>query len=115
MKGLYKGRYIIAVYDNEDNLLEVETKAEDLKFVNGNGLGRRKNGDNSKYKVYLIDALEKHDDIFQEEDKIFLESIKTEQKMTNKDQAYNLGISLRQFYYKRKAMGEVNGRLENKR
>ena len=74
---LYKGRYLIAIYDNDDNFIDCATSVKDLWFKNpkstyseisrGQFFHRQRD-----YKVYLIDCLEKHDDIFKEEDEIFL-------------------------------------------
>ena len=89
-EGLYKKKYLIAVYDKDDNLVSVSGNAKLLSCAVRVALTRK------LYKVYLIDVYEKHDDIFSFEDEIFL---KEEQNniLTNKEKANKMGISLRTY------------------
>lgn len=110
MQKLYKGRYLIALYDDNDNLIDVGCVPSELNFY--------KERPNSFYEqlcrgdiklhgcnVYLIDCLKKQQDIFAEEDKIFLESIKPSREQLKKI-AKQLGISLRTAY-RLKAKGKL--------
>lgn len=83
MKKLYKNRYLIAIYDNNDNLIEVAENPRELLFLKNrpepyafikNFLDKRKNP--TTFTIHLIDVYEKHNDIFVEEDKIFLNIVK---------------------------------------
>lgn len=105
--GLYKGKYLIALYDLNDNLIDVATSVSKLyKFNSWSSLNHKlnyKNQSNRKMlKVYLIDCTEKHNDCFKEEDELFLFEIKTK---TDKQIAFELGISLRQYYRRKKYFG----------
>lgn len=86
METLYKGKYLIAVYDKDDNFIDCATNIVELKVFKPQtyyGQATRKDITKHKfrkgYKVFLIDCLEKHYDIFAEEDEIFL----NEQKICN--------------------------------
>ena len=101
MKGLYKGKYIIAIYDENDDLIEVACKPEELKFFKNKryllpSLNRylRTNTSPKHTKLYFIDCTEKHDDIFAEEDEIFLDFVKSELFKTQRELAKELGVSL---------------------
>ena len=62
-----------------------------------------------KCKVFLIDCLEKHDDVFKEEDEIFLEeNLGTDRKM--EILAQKLGISKRTAYRYKKRGTNANQR-----
>lgn len=107
MKGLYKGKYLIAIYDKDDYLLDVVTTPEDFRFGNKDTLRselsrKLKNIDTNK-KIHLIDCTEKHSDIFAEEDKIFLKYVKQTRKKTAEEKAKELGINVRT-YYRREAL-----------
>ena len=77
MLRLYKGRYLIAVYDKNDRFVDCATSIMQLKMFKSNSvysqISRNQFFSMRKYKVYLIDCLEKHDDVFAEEDEIFLQ------------------------------------------
>lgn len=116
MRGLYKGRYLIAIYDSNDNLIDSATKVADLHLFNqfviyyafhyGNILKRY------GYRIELIDCLEKHNDIFKEEDEIFLQEIREESEDYCLEQrAKQLGISKRTAY-RWKKLGKL-GDIEN--
>ena len=79
---LYKGKYLIAVYDKDDNFVECATSVVELKVISTNTYYEQatrqditKHKFRKGYKVFLIDCLEKHDDIFAEEDEIFLKCV----------------------------------------
>ena len=102
--GLYKGKYLIALYDWNDNLIDVATSVSKLcKFNSWSKLRHKlthKNKTNKKmFKVFLIDCTEKHNDVFKTEDELFLMEIKTK---TDKELAFELGISLKTFYRRKK-------------
>lgn len=80
MKNLYKGRYLIAIYDKNDECIGVFKSVRELKENNDINqpysiFYKMLNGEYGKMfsKYYLIDCLEEHDDIFKEEDKLFLQ------------------------------------------
>lgn len=107
MKDLYKGRYLIAVYDKEDNCKGVASSIKELKQIENLGsmpypicykiLNGKYNYLFSKY--YFIDCLEEHDDIFKEEDEIFLKECPN--RITDNIKASLMGISLRTYYRKK--------------
>ena len=76
---LYKGRYLIAIYDVNDRLIEVSNSINtfwgftEVQIVSMVRKDRRDIQHHSYFRAYLIDCLEEHDDCFAEEDKIFLE------------------------------------------
>ena len=106
MKGLYKGKYIIAVYDKNDYLIDVaclpsqlncfENKEVAMAHISHIAAGRR----TSNY-IHLIDVTEKHDDIFAEEDQLFLEYVKKTTKKTDKEKASEFRISRRTYCRKK--------------
>lgn len=112
---LYKGRYLIALYDKDDRLVDVGLRPSDLELFKHRPESfyeQTCRGDVKFYNcnVYLIDCLEKHDDIFKEEDEIFLEEINA---IESKDEqleklAKELGISKRTAY-RWKALGKLKG------
>lgn len=82
---LYKGRYLIALYDKDDMLVDVGISPFDLLTCSVRPHSFYENvskGRNSifGYTIHLIDCLEEHDDIFSEEDKIFLDETKSLKK-----------------------------------
>ena len=102
MKGLYKGRYIIAIYDKNDYLIEVACSPKELTRYSDENSARSNiskvlNGRSSK-SIHLIDVMEKQDDIFAEEDEIFLDYVLETQVKTIKGKAKELGISERTYY-----------------
>ena len=106
---LYKGRYLIAIYDKDDFLIDVVSTVKELKNSNletfASILSRATRGKRqTPAKYFLIDCLEEHDDCFQEEDKKFLEFSK---KKSRKEIANDLGISYRTFLRRKKTMGEL--------
>ena len=118
MARLFKGRYLIALYDEEDNLVEVADNPRKLMHFKNRPKSfyeQRCRGDKrmQKCKVFLIDCLEKHDDVFAEEDEIFLEEYKAEinnyKSIDEKMQeiANEIGVSKRTIY-----RWKSNGKLE---
>ena len=105
MKGLYKGKYLIAVYDKNDYLLEVACSPSELTCFKGAAeyLCKIANGQAISSRIFLIDVTEKHNDIFAEEDKIFLEYINKTRKKTIEEKARELNMSART-YYRRKLL-----------
>ena len=106
-KSLYKNRYLIAVYDNNENLVDVLCNSREVwKYCRA--FYRKNEVSYSKYKFYLIDCLEKHNDIFKEEDKIFLEEFEETRKSETRKNVENLmkkyNISLRTAYRKYKVL-----------
>ena len=104
MKGLYKGKYLIAVYDKEGYLVDVACKPSEIRYIKGNlksFLSRLASGKITSKRFVLIDVTEKHDDVFAEEDKLFLDFIKETRKKTNAEKAKELGMSERVYYRKK--------------
>lgn len=112
MKKLYKGRYMIAVYDEEDYLIDVGFNIKELltckksSTFRSNLIGKRK-----KQKIYLIDLLENHNDCFCLEDKVFLKEFEEDFK-TDNQRAKELGVSLRT-YYRHKAKERIKNESES--
>lgn len=114
MKDLYKGRYLIAVYDKDENCIGVFKSIKELKKLSST-YKIFYSSFNSKYfclfhKYYLIDCLEQHDDIFSEEDKEFLKECPD--IITNNVKANKLGISLRSYYRKKSIFNEIEEEIE---
>lgn len=113
MKGLYREKYLIAVYDKNDYLIDVACLPNELTcFKNQRRaieyMSKIVNGHRRSSRFFLIDVTEKHNDIFAEEDQLFLEYVKSKQNPLNqteidKQKASELGISLRT-YQRRKAL-----------
>lgn len=116
---LYKGRYLIALYDKNDMLVDVGIDPFDLLTCSVRPHSLYENisrGRNSifGYTIHLIDCLEIHEDIFKEEDELFLEQyadlvgkgLDTDKKLEQK--AKELGISKRTAY-RWKAQGKLKG------
>lgn len=113
---LYKGRYLIALYDKNDMLVDVGINPYDLKCTKApNSLYQnicRERYSLFGYTLHFIDCLEIHDDIFKEEDELFLKQyadfvgkdLDTDKKMEQK--AKKLGVSKRTAY-RLKAKGKL--------
>ena len=117
MKGLYKGKYLIAIYDKEDRLIDVACNVNELThYKNSNTawsiIGHVQRGSIKSDGIYLIDVTEKHNDIFSEEDELFLKWFNEERKPNNKEVCEKLGIS-QATYYNHKKNGTLYI-LENK-
>ena len=120
----YKGRYLIALYEDDELLRYVFDKGSDLaKFlcrettVITSQLTRcfyneelTTNIDN--YKIYLIDTQETHNDQFKQEDKIFNDYIKKENTNSMKSYCQEHQISCRT-YFRRKKLGLINFKKED--
>ena len=116
---LYKGRYLIALYDKDDMLVDVGMNPFDLSTCSispkslSENISRGRNSI-SGYTIHLIDCLEQHDDIFAEEDNIFLdEFLNYLTKEYSKEErlieiAKELGISKRTAY-RWKKQGKLKG------
>lgn len=113
---LYKGRYLIALYDKDDVLVDVGANPFDLNCaIRPHTLYaniRRGRHSLFGYTIHLIDCLEIHDDIFAEEDKIFLDEFLLAKKYSIEERiiakAKELGISKRTAY-RWKAQGKLKG------
>lgn len=114
MEKLFKGRYLIALYDSNDYLVDVGLNPFDFvqKIKRPHTVYENISKGNETlygYKLHLIDCLEKHDDIFAEEDELFLQSFDlagVDEKLERI--AKELGISKRTAYrwrYKGKLKG----------
>ena len=115
---LYKGRYLIAVYDDNDNFIDCGTSIKELTFMKHRTiveqLSRGSFFTKKKKHIYLIDCLEKHNDCFNEEDEIFLKEIGN--KPTTKTARYELlakrfGVGLRTIY-RWEQLGKLNNKLK---
>lgn len=114
---LYKGRYLIALYDKDDMLVDVGINAVELLTCSARPHTFYENvakGRNSifGYTIHLIDCLEQHDDIFAEEDKIFLDQLLLSKEHSIEERiiakAKELGISKRTAY-RWKSQGKLKG------
>lgn len=105
-RDLYRGRYLLAVYDQDDRLLGVETKLQGLqKYYNVNGnynVAFDWCMKHQKIKLVLIDCLESHDDCFKEEDKKFLEFVESHHKKSSQEMSQEIKASLRTYERKKK-------------
>lgn len=104
---LYKGKYLIAIYDKDERLVAVATKPSELKKIMNkasfySGISRKKHKHRPMKHIFLIDCLEKHNDIFAEEDEIFLRQTPIKPPSIL-EQAKVLGMSKRALY-RRKAI-----------
>jgi DNA invertase Pin-like site-specific DNA recombinase len=112
---LYKGKYLIALYNKDDRLVDVGVSPRELEFF--------KNRTNSFYEMvsrgdkmfhgctlHLIDCPKKHNDVFKEEDEIFLREMRcVKNKCKEVDKiAKQLGVS-RATVYKLKSQGNLKG------
>ena len=100
---LYNKKYLIAVYDAKDRLIDVGSSIDEITCMRPHyvyeKLSRQRDGIFRGPTIYLIDCLEQHDDIFKEEDDLFLQEIGYKTRLP-KTQAYTelgkkLGVSLR--------------------
>lgn len=129
MGNLFKGRYIIAVYDanDDEDLLGVFDNSNDMKeFLQTEyadtvisryikTFGTFPIIRCNKYTFYFIDVIEKHNDVFIFEDKEFLKCYK--KSRTNKQVAYckRNNISRRTYYRRIQAQNsykEIKGEIE---
>lgn len=106
---LYKGKYLIAIYDG-DELVDVGFNRRELKTQASRRLDAveqalahaiTRNGDRDEIhsKYFFVDCYKVHDDIFKEEDEAFIEFIKQELDFrTCEEKAKELGVSLRQYF-----------------
>ncbi len=109
MKGLYKDRYLIAVYDRDEMLIDVGCSVRELRRYTNNSA--HSSISHKRPNFVLIDVFEKHDDIFAEEDELFLKYLEEcNITQTKKDQeaADAAGISLRT-YYRHKQLAREKG------
>lgn len=103
MKGLYRGRYLIVVLDENGNVEKVcDQPCDNCENKNSfkSTVSRAFNGKENRKDILFIDVFEKHDDIFSEEDEAFIEYIKKDIKKSAKDKAEELGMSERDYYRK---------------
>lgn len=102
IEDLYKGKYLIACYDKDGFLIDVANKPSQITVYKKEQIecicSRILQGKEHKF-VKLIDCLEIHNDLFEEEDRIFIEFMKSlPHKKTNAILAKELGISVRTLY-----------------
>lgn len=107
-RDLYRGRYLLAVYDQDDRLLGVETEVQGLqKYYNVNGnynIAISWCMKHQKKKLVLIDCLERHNDCFKEEDKKFLEFVESHHKKSQQEISQEIKASVRTYYRKKKIL-----------
>lgn len=104
---LYKNRYLLALYDNEEHIVGVYDNVKELAQDRGITIQRVR--DMLKMEnghLFLIDAFEITDDCFKDVDEAFKKTIETGQltKISNKAMADIVGISQRTFYRKKSAI-----------
>lgn len=101
---LYKNRYLIAIYDRNDRFVACGTSLYDFKDFKANTVYHMLRENRfGKYRAYLIDCLQPHEDVFAEEDKLFLaceEQFCEEQRLGKKTELFKMlakerGVSLR--------------------
>lgn len=114
MKGLYKGKYLIAVYSKNGFLVDVACSPSELtcfgdKQAACNYISKIANGYAKSSRVFLIDVTEKYDDVFAEEDRIFLEFIESTREKSMKEKTLELGVNLRTYYRKQDLLLEKEG------
>lgn len=103
---LYKDRYLIALYDKNDYLIDVGAEPKELNFFRSrvSSFYEQVSRGDKRYrgcKMFFIDCKEKHEDVFKEEDELFLEEIENSKKGKDeklKEIAKKLGISKRTAY-----------------
>ena len=107
MSTLYKGKYLIAIYDKNDYLVDVSGNPSTLKCFKNSSVARSViskvfNGERKNESIHFIDVFEKHDDIFSDEDKVFLEFVEMEKTSKNTVASFcrENNISERTFYRK---------------
>lgn len=104
----YKGKYLIAIYDENDMLIDVGCNANEITKYKIKSLhemlARQSNGKSIHKKLFLIDITEKHDDIFSFEDELFLKTFPNSPYVSTKEHARSLGISKRTYERKIKAL-----------
>mgnify|MGYP003490830985 CR=1 FL=1 len=114
---LYKGRYLIALYDEKDRLVDVGINALDLLTCRDKPKSLYQNISRGRdsifgYTIHLIDCLEQHDDIFFFFFKIFLDELLHTKEYSIEERiiakAKELGISKRTAY-RWKAQGKLKG------
>lgn len=112
MERLYKGKYLIAVYSRNDEMeycegvyesIEQLARYTDVKYIKcviSRSLQTYHTFPTIEYGMYkfcFIDIYEKHDDIFQEEDKLFIEFYEQNRKESIADFCDRKKIPLRSF------------------
>lgn len=126
MNGLYRGNYIVAVYDDNNDLIDVGCYPSELNTIWKNGssansyISRVFNGKIKDKRIHFIDVTKRQDDIFAEEDELFLEYVMKNRnyaagdidRPTSKSEADRLGVSIRT-YFRHKAKGTLY-KLEKK-
>ena len=117
MKGLYKGKYLIAVYDKSGYLLDVACSPSELTCFKSQRIAieyinQIANGHRVSDRIFLIDVTEKQHDVFAAEDQLFLEHIEITRKRTNKEIIKELGINERTYYRRKIAERVYNEELE---
>lgn len=104
MKGLYRGRYLIVVLDKNGDVKNVYCQPTEY---NGNVesfksmVAKAFNGKTGRKDILFVDVLERHDDIFAEEDQAFIDFIKDTTKKSGKECSEELGISERSYFRKK--------------
>ncbi|MBQ8443762.1 MAG: hypothetical protein IJX25_00200 [Clostridia bacterium] len=105
MEKLFKGKYIIVVYDSEGYIKEVADKPSDIKSYPKNTIqsmcSHILQGHNYKY-VKLVDVTEQHNDAFKDADEDFMKFLDSlPAKITNKEKSRILQMNERTFYRKK--------------
>lgn len=77
MQKLYRGKYLIAIYDSNDELVEVAGDPRELKMFKNEKtarsvISRAFTHRQCPKKIFFIDVFDTEDDVFAEEDKEFL-------------------------------------------
>lgn len=120
MNGLYKGKYLIAIYDKEgfiravcDSPAEVISEGIYKSHAIYAILSKLEAKKLENKRIKLIDCTPQHD-CFEEEDKLFLQFIEREKPPTATAslEAQRLGVSIRT-YFRHKTRGTLY-KLENK-
>lgn len=112
---LYKNRYLIALYDNNDEvLIGVYDNVQELaKSQNLNISSVKSQISRGNKRFFLIDAFEIVDDCFKEADeqtnKMFRSGELT--RLTNRELAKKMGIPERTFYRKKKIKKILSGKI----
>lgn len=118
MQHLYKGRYLIAVYaNNDEDLLGVFDNPKDMEDFLGTKYAREIIARYiqtfktfpviacNRYVFHFIDVYEEHDDVFAEEDKIFIEMIPKSKTQLMKEYCKKHRVSRKTYYRRLRQLG----------
>ncbi len=104
---MYQGRYLVCFYAKDETLVDVFENAKEVQeFLNVRGAHYTLNDVYSKLNhvlkgkckssmIKFVDVFETHDDVFKEEDALFLDFLRQTEKKTKVQLAEEAGCSYR--------------------